>query len=387
LGTQIIRELSPNWHINQLKNKIDSYPDDNFLIDDLRFPNELEFIKSVGGESWYIIRPSEYDLSNHESEIGVCWNDFGNNVIINNRSLRLFQKKWSQYLDEIINHPTLIHETHFLKSGIHTKEQLRTQLINKLKTSSTESVSQEIGCSRDKIVWWCDRLLVPISREEYYYDHTSFLFPTLEASYCAGILTSDGCIKLNPHKTCPRISLACMDFELVNTLKSFLKTNRPIYTRIHPISKKMIYELECGNSYVLQNLKWWNIKPRKSQKEEIPDIIKTNEECMKQWIVGLIDGDGSIFITKRGSLGLTILASREIIEFLEKFIPIKGSKRCNVKNTKLYELHWNNHKVVDVRNWLSPKIFLHRKWNKINEFISAGAENPRVFRPWDECDL
>ena len=88
---------------------------------------------------------------------------------------------------------------------------------------------------------------------------------------------------------------------------------------------------------------------------------------------------GHIYISKTKSLGLTILASREIVEFLEKFIPIRGSKRENVKNTKLCELHWNNYSVVDVRDWLSPKFYLPRKWNKIDEFLKFGTTR-RTYR-------
>lgn len=374
IGTQLIRELRPTWHIEQVQKKIKEYPDTNFIIDDLRFRNELGFLHSIGAECWYIIRPANFNISNHQSEVDVSWADFGDNVILNNIPLNRFRSKWRKYLEEILHKPLLTHETYFKLNGIHTKQEFRKWLTHNIQKYSTTKISERIGCSRDKIAWWCDRLLVPISREKYFYDPTSFLSPSEEASYCAGLLASDGCIKFSPQKNCALISFDNMDRELVDSLRQYMKSTRPISQRSHRISRRTIYGFDCNNPYVLQNLKWWNIKPRKSQREEIPDIIRDNEACLKQWVVGMIDGDGSIFLTKQGTLGLTILASKEIIEFLEKFIPFSGAKYENVKNTKLCELRWNNYKAVDVRNWLSPRTYLRRKWFKIDAFLKIGTK-------------
>ena len=59
-----------------------------------------------------------------------------------------------------------------------------------------------------------------------------------------------------------------------------MKSTRPISHRTTQFPKKLFMHFDCNNAYMLQNLKWWNIKPRKSQMEEIPDIIRQNEQCL-----------------------------------------------------------------------------------------------------------
>lgn len=40
----------------------------NVLVDDVRFPNEVQAVKDAGGEVWAVIRPGATDFSGHRSE-------------------------------------------------------------------------------------------------------------------------------------------------------------------------------------------------------------------------------------------------------------------------------------------------------------------------------
>lgn len=98
IGTDLIRKYNSNWHVNKMREIIS--PDKNYVIDDVRFPNELDLIRELGGDTWFIIRPKIDNVSNHESEIALSWKYFGNKVIINDASLELFKFKWETFFKD-----------------------------------------------------------------------------------------------------------------------------------------------------------------------------------------------------------------------------------------------------------------------------------------------
>ena len=98
IGTDLIRKYNVNWHVNKVKAMIDK--DKNYVIDDIRFPNELNLIMELGGETWFIIRPKIDNVSNHESETALTWRDFGNKIIINDAGLNLFKFRWSTFFEQ-----------------------------------------------------------------------------------------------------------------------------------------------------------------------------------------------------------------------------------------------------------------------------------------------
>lgn len=89
IGTDLIRKYNNDWHINSMIDDINSYSDDYVIaVDDVRFPNEVQAIKNMGGEVFFIIRPNWfYDISNHISETSLTWCDFDkSHIIINDLS-------------------------------------------------------------------------------------------------------------------------------------------------------------------------------------------------------------------------------------------------------------------------------------------------------------
>lgn len=97
IGTNLIRKYNPNWHVEKLKEEILSDTSKDYVIDDLRFPNELDMVNELGGESWFIVRTSLEKLSNHKSETSLSWQDFGHNIIINDYTLNSFTNRWLDY--------------------------------------------------------------------------------------------------------------------------------------------------------------------------------------------------------------------------------------------------------------------------------------------------
>jgi hypothetical protein len=70
-GTEYRRHVDPDYWVKRLEETITSAdPEDKFVITDLRFPNEAEMVKRLGGEVWKIVgREAENPgVDNHLSE-------------------------------------------------------------------------------------------------------------------------------------------------------------------------------------------------------------------------------------------------------------------------------------------------------------------------------
>lgn len=99
IGTDLIRNYNPNWHVNKMIELIDT--DKNYAIDDVRFPNEAKFIKDLNTKMlsrlWFVLRPKLDNISNHESETALKWQDF-RNIIVNDKSLEYLKEHWRNFM-------------------------------------------------------------------------------------------------------------------------------------------------------------------------------------------------------------------------------------------------------------------------------------------------
>lgn len=85
VGTDIIRKFKPNWHVEKMVEAIKKAPTDLVCVDDVRFPNEIAAIESLGGTVFFVMRPDlSVSISNHESETSLTWPLFEDNRIILN---------------------------------------------------------------------------------------------------------------------------------------------------------------------------------------------------------------------------------------------------------------------------------------------------------------
>lgn len=114
IGTDLIRNYNNNWHVNKISEMIDRNTD--YVIDDLRFPNEKQFLDSIGGICFFVVRPNLEEISFHESETSLKWQDFFN-IIINDKSLEYLKFNWEN----------------FIKNGIIQSIVSRTNLMSKLR--------------------------------------------------------------------------------------------------------------------------------------------------------------------------------------------------------------------------------------------------------------
>ena len=366
IGTEVLRSYDNDFHVKSLIKYIDS--NKNYVLDDVRFKNELKLLKSIGAICIYILRPYYFDnYSNHISEVQLNRRDF-DFVLINGRSEKSLLKRFCAFEKYL-----------FGKHRPAKKQYLdRNQMAQLIKRQSPAGIAKKIKCSRDAVIWWCERYLLPIIRNEYSLDHDAFLIPNFESAYYAGLLSADGCVKKS-NKYAYVVELASNDFSVISGFRKFLKTNKMPYCRapssIDNINRKASYLITINSPFIVDDMKLWNIEPRKSKYNKIPDCIKNNDELFKFWLVGLIDGDGSIHIVKgQGgyrNISLKILASKEIIDYIKnKYSAI----RCSVEHVKhidnLFNLNYSGESAVALYKEIYRGVGLKRKWSKMVPFLN-----------------
>ena len=97
IGTDYIRKYNSDWHVNRIREMIEDNV--NYVIDDVRFPNEKRMIEELGGDCWFVTRTTLDNISNHESETSITWKDCMNKVIVNNSTLNELLFKWEIFMD------------------------------------------------------------------------------------------------------------------------------------------------------------------------------------------------------------------------------------------------------------------------------------------------
>ena len=127
IGTDLIRRYNIDWHVNKLREMIDTNKD--YVFDDVRFPNEKKMIEDLGGDCWYVVRPKIDNVSNHESETSITWHDCYNKVIINDSTLPYLLFKWEIFLD---NYRVSCHvrDKNFQKILENGTDELKEKSIN-----------------------------------------------------------------------------------------------------------------------------------------------------------------------------------------------------------------------------------------------------------------
>lgn len=96
VGTDIIRKYNTDWHVNRIREMIN--PNEKYVFDDVRFPNEKQLIEELKGDLWFVVRPNLTNVSNHISEISIRWQDV-DNVIVNDKSLSYLETNWRMFLE------------------------------------------------------------------------------------------------------------------------------------------------------------------------------------------------------------------------------------------------------------------------------------------------
>lgn len=125
IGTDLIRKYNNDWHVNRIKSMLE--PNEKYVFDDVRFPNERKMIEDLGGNCWFIVRPKLDCISNHESETSLRWQEF-DNVLVNDKDLGTLQLNWKILMD--IGHDSVIEERENIINQLYCNKELINEINN-----------------------------------------------------------------------------------------------------------------------------------------------------------------------------------------------------------------------------------------------------------------
>lgn len=234
------------------------------------------------------------------------------------------------------------------------------------------------------LVYISDRVIYSIG--EFYLftriftKHDSFFKePNILNCYWAGFIAADGYVRNKPIQL--GITLSIKDKDHLNKFKEDINYTGPIHDRkIKRVYKEQEIVGEfvnltiCSSQEILFDLfNNFNIVPRKSSVLQPPNLESLNLKLA--FIIGLIDGDGTIYVDSNGRLQISIVGTYEITSWIcnifNKLIP---SKNKHIAKAKLRTDRGSfNHATYKITGYRAEAIFkilqqidvpkLNRKWN------------------------
>ena len=210
-----------------------------------------------------------------------------------------------------------------------------------------------------------------IGYRKYSYYENAFQRCTILSAYYGGLLAADGSLeKLPSGSFIMSLKLNKQDRSLVDGLKHFIKFDGPIklVPRSRPqYSDSMRLRVTVSDRTSSHLKKYYSIVPNKTDILKPPSLF--NDNYIKAFIIGYVDGDGSIFKTARGTIVFSMLGTYPLLKWIKSFIdenfpceyPSNITKKY--KYTGEYRIEGKRAEVIiDALNKMKlPK--LNRKWS------------------------
>lgn len=240
------------------------------------------------------------------------------------------------------------------------------------------------------------------------YTSNKFFFEkyTLNSAYWAGFIAADGWIR---DKVC-HIGITLKDTESYH-LEKFAKDIeftgtvkfRQILTKFKTNKTAKIYKKStltiCGAKNLIKDLRInYNIVAKKSLVLK-PPIQISNNDIKLAFLIGYIDGDGTISLSKNNRLELSIIGTNEIVSWAKDILDnlIAPTKNHNSqvnkekKNSKIFRFKVTGYRALSILEILNnfDVSKLERKWKKIslaqkpiykNEYIANSVGSKRKSR-------
>lgn len=203
-------------------------------------------------------------------------------------------------------------------------------------------------------------------QKEFVHDDYCFSALSAEACYWGGFLAADGYI--NPNKNRLNINLKAEDGYILERLVRFTQYTGRLYTG-NGGKTAVFYLNSCAN--ICADLeKHFNIVPKKSLILQPPNLVE--EDHIKAFIVGYIDGDGCIRLTsgKNKYISVNIIGTLAMLNWIKSYFdfwyPYKEQKVLQIRNHFSYTVVGNKARyILNLLRKVAP-YRLERKWSKID---------------------
>lgn len=154
-------------------------------------------------------------------------------------------------------------------------------------------------------------------------------------NYVAGLVATDGHINYSNNRICIRVNNEGADITLQNILNYFECNNKVAYY-------KTGYEIRITSKYLIEGLESLNVKGTdKTYTLQVPHNFY-NEDCLRLYLRGVLDGDGNIHLTKskytqryvNGQFRI-VTASKLFIEGLSNILDKHLNIKCPISKAKV----------------------------------------------------
>lgn len=200
---------------------------------------------------------------------------------------------------------------------------------------------------------------------KYTFDINSFYDMTLESCYWAGFIAADGYINKTNNKMSIRLNIK--DKDCLEKFKLFLKSDHVI----HEYANNTTVDLTIASEKLCKFLnEHFNIINKKSLVLLPPTNLTLDQRL--SYIVGYIDGNGSIFFENNKYLVLSVRASIEVSYFIKK----EFDKIINSYTNRLPIV------TVDTSGYPNYKLKGYAANLVVNELVKLPL--PRMSRKWNK---
>lgn len=188
--------------------------------------------------------------------------------------------------------------------SIYKKQKLNEEqikyIIDNYETKTSTQIAKELNISSEAVsnVWFRNHLFGKDKRvysllNENYFEKID----SQDKAYFLGFIGADGCLyetKDKNKQNILRINIQKKDIKILQLLKEYLKTDKPIGSTTK--NSREYVSLEISSNKIFSDIEKLRLHPRKTYENTIATIPK---EFMPALIRGYFDGDGSITNNKK----------------------------------------------------------------------------------------
>lgn len=252
------------------------------------------------------------------------------------------------------------------KSIIFPNKQI---LENELKLKSVKELAKKYNVCVEYFRQYIRKIGIKRSRHEHLINEDFFKNINSDSAYILGFLFADGSINTSLHHNQLCIQINKNDIEIINFIKEKIQPSSKIYIydRINKKTKNQysVAHVTFSSKKLIKDLTDMGCVKNKTYKEiKVPNI---SQEFYADFIRGVFDGDGSIYITKDNKkFGCYICCSS--ISFIKDLQSMLGFGKINTKDYP-FRITFNNKK--DIKKFFdyiyNGNFYLIRKFKKFKE--------------------
>jgi hypothetical protein len=214
----------------------------------------------------------------------------------------------------------------------------------------------------------CDR------RKKYLFDKQFLTTPSWQLSYFAGFCLADGSLDINNNTARLTISIHQNDIEILQQFCQWL--HYPLQG-IKPSTNNKV-SLRISDPILTNCLQQYGIVPNKTY---YPNTLNIPNQYIKPFIIGFIDGDGTLKYNAKTGYRFGIVGNKSTIDNINALIKQIGYNKDFVVADNPEDKVWKRlclykkQDICDLISLLEPNkyFYLKRKWQSYLDFLSAAS--------------